>query len=109
MVFFETVQPVADRVWWNGESSRFDLTGATNPAARPRPQKERQNSSWCAARVAEIEMIRSRIIEIDRAFHEAKTEKSHIEVQVSLRIAGDRSHMVKSGNLVHQHNVSLGD
>ena len=43
-------------------------------------------------------MVRSRIIKIDCALYEAKTEKSHIEVQIPLRIAGDRSHMVKSGN-----------
>ena len=51
-------------------------------------------------------MIRSRIIKIDRAFYETKTEKSHIEVQISLRIAGDRSHVMKSGNFfLHRHHI----
>jgi len=48
-------------------------------------------------------MIRSRIIEIDRAFHETKAEKPDIKIEVPLRIAGDRSHVMKSGNFaVHQ-------
>jgi hypothetical protein len=33
-----------------------------------------------------------------------------MEVQISLRIAGDRSDVMKSGDfMVHLHNVSLGD
>jgi hypothetical protein len=43
-------------------------------------------------------MIRSRIIEVDGAFYETKAEKSHIEIQISLRIAGDRSDVMKSRN-----------
>src|SRR4029450_10921048 len=51
-------------------------------------------------------MIRSRIIEVDRAFYETKTEKSHIEIQISLRIAGDRSYVMKSGNFfLHRHDI----
>src|SRR4029450_6394657 len=51
-------------------------------------------------------MIRSRVIKIDGAFYETKAEKSHIEVQVPLRIAGDRSHMVKSWNcFLHRHHI----
>ena len=53
-------------------------------------------------------MIRSRIIKIDRAFHETKAEKSHIEVQVPLRIARDRSHMVKSRDFaIHQRDEGI--
>ena len=53
--------------------------------------------------IAEIEMIRSRIIKIDCAFYETKTEKSHIEIQISLRIAGDRSDVMKSRDFaIHQ-------
>ena len=51
-------------------------------------------------------MIRSRIIEIDRAFYEAKTEKSHIEIQIPLRIAGDSSDMVKPRDVrVHKRYI----
>ena len=74
MVFFETVKPVADRTWWNRESQRFDLTCATNPAACPRPREKGQDCSRGAARVAKVEVIRSWIIEVDRAFNETQSE-----------------------------------
>src|SRR5438132_10066733 len=48
-------------------------------------------------------MIRSRIVEINGAFDETQTQKSHIKIEVPLRIARDSGHMVKSANLViHQ-------
>src|SRR5947208_7047532 len=51
-------------------------------------------------------MIRTRIIEVDGPFYETETEKSHIEVQVSLRIARNRSHMMKSVNCFrHSHHI----
>src|SRR5438105_4785861 len=98
MVFHETVKPVADRIWWDGESRRFDLTGATNSAACPRPREKGQDCSRGAARVAKVEMIRSWIIEVDRAFNETQSEKSAIKVQSALRIARNRRNVVKSGD-----------
>jgi hypothetical protein len=48
-------------------------------------------------------MIGSRIVEIDGAFDETQTEKPDIKIEVPLRIAGDRSDVMKSTNLVvHQ-------
>jgi hypothetical protein len=53
-------------------------------------------------------MIRSRIIKIDGAFYETKTEKAHIEVQVPLRIAGDRSDVMKSRDFaIHQGDEGI--
>jgi hypothetical protein len=79
------------------------LASAAIPASRTGPWKESQNCPRGSAPIAEIEMIRSRIIEIDGAFHETKAEKPHIEVQISLRIAGNRSDVMKSGDFaIHQ-------
>src|SRR5438477_12234654 len=51
-------------------------------------------------------MVGTRIIEVDGPFYETETEKSHIEVQVSLRIARNRSHMMKSVNCYrHSHHI----
>ena len=48
-------------------------------------------------------MIRSRIIKVHRALNESQTEKPDIKVEVPLRIAGDRSDVMQSGNFaVHQ-------
>ena len=96
MVFFETIQPVLDRPWWNGESSRFDLTGTANPTACARPRKKCQDCSWCAARIPEIEMISARVIEVNRAFHETQPEKPDVKIQIPLRIACNRGNVMKS-------------
>ena len=40
----------------------------------------------------------SRIIKVDGELNEAQAEEADIKIEVSLRIAGDRSHMMKSGN-----------
>src|SRR5207248_8980892 len=73
---------------------------------RARPWKECQDRSRRSTLIAKIEMIRTRIIEVDGPFYETETEKSHIEVQVSLRIARDRSHMMKSVNfLLSSHHI----
>src|SRR6266568_9680268 len=98
MVFFETVKPVADRIWWNGESRRFDLTGATNSAACPWPREKGQDCSRGAARVAKVEVIGSWIIEVNRAFNKTQSEKPDIKVQRALRIALNRSHVMESGD-----------
>jgi hypothetical protein len=50
-------------------------------------------------------MIRSEIVEIDGAFDETQTEKSNIKIQIPLRIARDRSDMMKSANFVFHFNL----
>jgi len=48
-------------------------------------------------------MITSRVVEIDGALDETQTEKSDIKIEVPLRIAGDRSNVMKATNFVfHQ-------
>jgi hypothetical protein len=76
------------------------LAGAANSTPGAGPAKERQNCPGRSAPIAKIEMIRSGIIEIDRSFDEPKTEESHIEIQIWLRIACDCSYVVKSANFV---------
>jgi hypothetical protein len=52
-------------------------------------------------------MIRSRIVEIDGAFDETQTEKSHIKIEIPLRIARDRSDMMKATNFNIHGVISL--
>ena len=48
-------------------------------------------------------MVRSRIIKIHRALHETQTKKPDIKIEVPLRIARDRSDVMKSRDFaVHQ-------
>jgi hypothetical protein len=53
-------------------------------------------------------MVRSRIIKIHRALHETQTKKPDIKIEVPLRIARDRSDVMKSRDfIVHQDDDDL--
>src|SRR5215471_3444944 len=109
VVLFQTLQPKPDRILRNRECCRFDLTGAANSAPRSRPGEKCQDCAWRAAPIAKIKMVRSRIIKIYRALNKTQTEKSDIKIEVPLRIAGDRSDVMKSRNFViHMIQRALG-
>jgi hypothetical protein len=53
-------------------------------------------------------MVRSRIIKIHSALNETQTEKPDIKIEVPLRIACDRSDVMKSrDSIVHQDDDDL--
>ncbi len=81
----------------------FDLAGAASSASRSRPRKKCQDCSGRPAPIAEIKMVRSRIIKIHRAFDETQTENPDIKIEIPLWIAGDCSDVMKSRDFtVHQ-------
>src|SRR5439155_11537031 len=100
MLLLQTIQPVADRIWRDRKCSGLDLSDATMSAPHAWPRKECQNCSWCAARIAKVKMITARIIEIDRALDQTQPEQSDVEIQVTLRIAGNSGDVMKSGNFI---------
>src|ERR1051325_5253068 len=103
MLLLETFQPITSRVRRNHKRRRFNLAGAATPATRPWPWKKRHDRSRRPPVVAEIEMIRSGIVEVDCAFDETQSKESDVEIKVSLRIARNRGDMVKPANfLVHR-------
>src|SRR5881397_84226 len=66
------------------------------------PGKECQDRPRHSSCIAKVEMISARIIEIDRAFDQTQPEQSDVEIQVTLRIAGNSGDVMKSGDfLVH--------
>jgi len=65
--------------------------GPANPASRTRPRKKGENSSRRAVIIAEVKMVRSRIVKIDGALDETQTEKRDVKIEVPLGIACDRS------------------
>src|SRR4029453_14509273 len=90
------------------ERCRFDLAGAANSASRSWPRKKCQDCSGRPAPIAEIKMVRSRIIKIHRALNETQTEKPDIKIEVPLRIARDRSDVMKSRDFaVHQGDEAV--
>ncbi len=95
-VRFQTLQPIADRTGRDGVCRGFNLTGAAPSPPRSSPGKERQQSPRRAARITEIEMIRARVIEVDRSLDEPQPQHAAIEVQVVLRIRRDRSDVMEA-------------
>src|SRR5262249_16081735 len=56
------------------------------------PATERRSGLCRVCRaIAEIKMVRARIIKIHRALDETQTEKPDIKIEIPLRIARDRS------------------
>ena len=54
----------------------------------------------CAASIAEVKMVRSRIIEIDGTLNQTQTEKPDVKIEIPLRIAGDGCDVMKSTDLI---------
>ena len=63
-------------------------------------------SAWRAALVAVVEVVDVVVIEIDRLLHEPKSEGTHAEIEIRLRLVDGRGHMVKAEDWErHQHMV----
>src|SRR4030095_6328043 len=58
--------------------------------------EERQESPGRSRGIAVIEVVGEGVVEIHRELHQAQAQSSHIEVQVALRISGDRRDVVDS-------------
>ena len=105
---FESLKPIPNRVRWNCECCCFDLTCPANSASHSRPRKKCQDCSGRATPVAEIKMVRSGIIKIHRALDETQTEKANVKIQIPLRIARDRSDVMKAWNFAaHQGDDNI--
>jgi hypothetical protein len=61
-----------------------------------RPRKKRQDRAWRRVRVAEVEVIRPGIVEIDRAFDQREAEHFQIKVQAVLRVGRDGRDVMKA-------------
>src|SRR5947199_7232734 len=108
MVSLESIQPVTNRIRRNCKRCRFDLAGAATPASGSRPREKGENCSGRTAIIAEVKMVRSRIIKIHRALHEPQTEKPDIKIEVPLWIARDRGDVMNSRDFaVHQDDADL--
>src|SRR6185437_7682382 len=55
--------------------------------------------------VAEIEMVRSGIVKIDRAFHQSQTQHLCVEIQVLLGLRSNRGHVMQA-HYRFRHNLS---
>jgi hypothetical protein len=57
--------------------------------------------------VSVVEVVRSRIIEVDGALDEVEPEHGDVEVDVGLRVAGESGDMVQSLDRFHRVSPSV--
>src|SRR5437868_12315328 len=97
----EPLDPEADRARHHGEGRDGDLADSDAPAVRARPGEECHDAPRRADLVAVVQMVGLRIVEVDGALDEPQSEQSGIEVDVPLRIAGDRGDVVNAEDVAH--------
>jgi flavin-binding protein dodecin len=52
---------------------------------------------WRTGRVTKVKMVTARVIEIDGPLNQSEPEQFNIEVEVTLRITGNRGNVMKTG------------
>lgn len=95
-LLFQSVVPIADRLRRDCETGRNYLASAARAAPRAGPWEKCDDCSRPSGPVAEIQMIRARIVEVDRAFHEPQAKDLGIKIEIALRIGRDRSDMMNT-------------
>src|SRR4051794_22391507 len=103
------ILPVIQRPERYRERSQGHLPSAVPALTRAWPWKKRQYASGTSCFVAVVEVICPGIVEIDSSFDEAKTEEADVEIEVSLGVRGDGSHMVNAADYrirAHAHIVT---
>ncbi|MNR23975.1 hypothetical protein D3C85_1410290 [compost metagenome] len=81
--------------------SRYtDLTSADLSLISIRPREKRNNRARLPAVIAEIKVIRTRIIEINRLFDQTKSKYPRVKIHVLLRMPDNRRDMMNTHGLL---------
>src|SRR5687767_10921459 len=76
------------------------------PAAPLRPGEECHDAARRPLGVAKVEVIGAGIVEVDGQLHEPKAEDLRVEVEIALRVAGDRRDVMKTEDLAHERIIT---
>src|SRR5262249_32661823 len=68
------------------------------------PRKKRQNRSGPPVLVSEVEVVRLRIIEVDRELDQAQPEDACVEIKVALRVTRNGGDVMDSFNCPYFHS-----
>src|SRR5271169_6580862 len=90
----EAVGPIADRARGNPEGSLLGLTDASAAGRCAFPREEGEDGAGMAGFVAVIEVIGTRIVEIDGLLDEAEPKRPSIKVVISQGVTGYCRHMM---------------
>src|SRR5204863_9773711 len=103
----ETLHPKAQRRRKYRECGDGNLSGSLTPAKGARPGKERHDASRIPDVVAEVEVVRVRVVEVHSSFDEPQAEDADVEVEITLRVARDRRDVMDAVNGRHAHVPGL--
>jgi hypothetical protein len=81
--------PIIDGFARNRERCGYNLTRPARAAPSTWPREKGNDGSGRADTIPEIEMIASRIVEIDGAFHQSQAEYLRVKIEIALRIGCD--------------------
>src|SRR5262249_50299686 len=100
------LRPEVESVDRHFKRDRDDLPGVDFPLWHVRPRKERQDRSGSTDVVAEVQVIRTRIVEVEGELHQAQSDHLRVEVERPLRVARDRCDVVNTRDPVPGHTHS---
>src|SRR3954464_13906493 len=74
----------------------MDVPDPRPPRSRARELEPREDRTWRARLVAEVEVVRLGLIEVDRLLDEPQPQHIGVELDVPLSVAGDHGDVVKA-------------
>ena len=92
----EPLVPPPQRRSRHAECRRRRHPGSLAPLGDTRPGEERQQARRTPLLVPVVEVIRVRRVEVDRLLDQSQAEGSRVEVDVGLRVGGDRGDVMQS-------------
>ena len=92
----QAFSPKAQGTGGNGEGGGRRLPDPLAPLVGAGPREEGEDGSRVSRRIAVIEVVGVRIVIVDGQLHQPQAEDSGVEIQVPLRVAGDRRHVMNA-------------
>ncbi len=110
-VTHQPLDPESQCAWEHGEGRDGDLACPLAPGSRAGPREEGHDAPRTTDLVAEVEMVRLRIVEIHGALDQPEAEQPHVEVEVLLRVTRDCGDVMDAEDVRHDQyspNASSG-
>src|SRR5438093_971042 len=99
----QALRPPFEAALRRRERGRRGLPGAAATSGSAGPWEVGEDRPRVPHVVSIVEVVRSRIVEVDGAFDEVESEHDDIEVDVGLRVAGQSGDMVQPLDRFHRH------
>src|SRR5512141_622936 len=90
----QPLDPEGHRPPGDGESGGGHLPRPPSPRAPSGPREEGKDRPRTTSRIAEVEVVCRRVVVVDRELHEPQSQDARVKIEIPLRLARDRSHMM---------------